>query len=115
MKNYGLLLLPLALAACDNAVKIADLALPPVVMVEGEVTRLGNGDFVLKDDSGSIAVEVDEATPHSLKMGEHVKVLGNLDPDDVKEFNASRLIRADGTMIDFTPLQPHYGIILQHY
>lgn len=68
--------------------------------IEGRVVRLvDEDDFVLRDRTGRILVEVDlddQLLP--LRPGERVKVVGRLDRDDF-DFDAERVTRPNGSVI----------------
>jgi len=68
------------LNGCAGTTPIKNLALPPVSIIEGNITRLDDGGFDLMDDSGSIYVRAESPENIKLKLsiGEKVKVYGNL-------------------------------------
>lgn len=68
--------------------------------VEGRVVRLvDEDDFVLRDRSGRILVEVDlDDRRLPLQSGEWVRVVGRLDRDDF-DFDAQRVTRPNGFLI----------------
>ena len=68
------------LNGCAGTTPIKNLALPPVSIIEGNITQLDDSGFDLMDDSGSIYVraELPENIKFKLSVGEKVKVYGNL-------------------------------------
>jgi uncharacterized protein YdeI (BOF family) len=68
--------------------------------IEGRVVRLvDEDDFVLRDRSGRILVEVDlDDRRLPLQSGERIRVVGRLDRDDF-DFDAQRVTRPNGSVI----------------
>lgn len=101
MKNILLALPLLALAACTTPTPIADVSIPPATLINGSVTKAEKDSIVVQDASGSIEVEIEtDAAFKPFTVGEKVAVYGNLDEDEGREFDAYRVERADGSVID---------------
>lgn len=78
---------------------IKSLRRGPVQTIEGTVVRIDEDDFVLRDATGRIFVDVDlDDRRIGLTPGERVTVIGKLDGDDV-EFEALRVTRRDGSVV----------------
>lgn len=92
----------------SNATLVGELRLPETSTIEGAVTAVGKGEFVLTDRSGSILVEMqsDYAEPPELVVGDWVRVAGILDEDarDPREFEAFSLQRPSGEKIHLVPI-----------
>ncbi len=91
------------LAGCQMAggvQKISSLTLPKPKAIEGKITRFYSEGFILRDASGAIYVELEEANLGMLRLGERVKVYGNLDEDAIHEFEAYKVVKADGGKIE---------------
>jgi hypothetical protein len=70
----------ISMISCAGTTPIKNLILPPVSIIEGNITRLDDGGVDLMDDSGSIYVraELPENIKLKISVGEKVKVYGNL-------------------------------------
>jgi uncharacterized protein YdeI (BOF family) len=68
--------------------------------IQGRVVRLiDDDDFVLRDRTGRILVDVDlDDRRLPLRAGDSVRVVGRLDRDDF-DFDARRLVRPNGTVL----------------
>lgn len=76
------------------------LTIPSLETLTGTVERLvDDDDFILRDTNGQILIDANlDARFLSLRAGEGVTVVGQLDPDDA-DFDALRITRADGTVL----------------
>jgi hypothetical protein len=74
-----------------------------LIEIEGAVTEVLGNRFVLRDDTGAILVTNGPSWHHSLDIrpGETLRVAG--EPED-GEFDAFRIYRADGEMIEIRPV-----------
>lgn len=115
MKKMLLLSAAILLGGCSRAVPVRDLALPPVSIIEGAVTRLDQGGFTLQDNSGSIFVkaELPEKKPLHLVPDEQVRVYGNLIGGRERIFDGYVIRKQNGEQIMVSRPQPHFGFILQ--
>ena len=103
------------LNGCAGTMPIKNLALPPVSIIEGNITQLGDSGFDLMDDSGSIYVRVElpENIKFKLSVGEKVKVYGNLQSGKKKIFDGYVIKKSTGEQIVVSNPSPHFGFILQ--
>jgi hypothetical protein len=94
-----------ALAAPPVAAQtaIGDLGARPMVEIEGSVTEVFGNKFVLRDATGSVLVTNGPSWHHQLDVapGETLRVAGELDED---EFDAFRIYRSDGEVIEIRPV-----------
>lgn len=91
-----------ALAAGDVSVAISEAKRGMSIMVEGTVERISDEDeFIIADTTGRIRVYVGPNQVPAV-VGERVVVQGTVDDDPGPlEIYARRLIRADGTVVNF--------------
>ena len=103
------------LNGCAKITPIKNLALPPVSIIEGNITKLDDRGFDLMDDSGSIYVRVElpENIKLKLSVGEKVKVYGNLQGGKKKIFDGYVIKKTTGEQIIVSNPTPHFGFILQ--
>jgi hypothetical protein len=103
------------LNGCAGTTPIKNLALPPVSIIEGNITRLDNSGFDLMDDSGSIYVraELPENIKTRLSVGEKVRVYGNLQGGRKKIFDCYVIKKSTGEQIIVSNPSPHFGFIIQ--
>jgi hypothetical protein len=103
------------LTGCAGTTPIKSLALPPVSIIEGNITQLDDSGFDLMDDSGSIYVRAELAENIKLKLsvGEKVKVYGNLQGGKKKIFDGYVIKKSTGEQIIVSNPSPHFGFILQ--
>jgi hypothetical protein len=119
MKNFvapiAALLLIILLDGCAGTTPIKSLALPPVTTIEGEVTQVDAGGFVLADGSGSIYVRAAPPDGRKLDLSAHdrVKVFGNLQGSQDRIFDGYVIRKASGEQIIVTNPTPHFGCIIQ--
>jgi len=119
MKNFlapvGALLLVILLDGCAGTTPIKSLALPPVTTIEGEVTQVDAGGFVLKDSSGSIYVRAapPDGKPLGVAAQDRVKVYGNLQGGQDRIFDGYVIRKASGEQIIVTNPSPHFGCVVQ--
>jgi uncharacterized lipoprotein YajG len=103
------------LTACASPTPVNRLALPPVTLIQGQLSALDAQGFVLTDASGAIAVAA--AVPKNkqglLSSGQTVKVYGNLRSGAVKVFDGYVVQIPSGENIIITAPSPHLGFILQ--
>ena len=103
------------LNGCAETMPIKNLALPPVSIIEGNITQLDDSGFDLMDDTGSIYVRVElpENIKFKLSAGEKVKVYGNLQSGKKKIFDGYVIKKSTGEQIIVSNPSPHFGFILQ--
>jgi hypothetical protein len=106
---------PLLLNGCAGTTPIKNLALPPVSIIEGQVTQLAESGFTLRDDSGSIHVraELPDNRKLDLSAGEIVRVYGNLQGGPKRIFDGYVVRKSTGEQIIVSNPTPHFGFILQ--
>lgn len=101
------------LAAC--ATPIADLNLPAPSTIQGTVSKVEKGGFILTDSTGEVKVDIGDAKlKPALTRGEALTVRGVADEDDsegqskiaIKEFDAYDITRSDGSRLVIVP----YGV-----
>ena len=70
----------LLLNGCAGTTLIKNLALPPVSIIEGNITQLDKSGFTLIDNSGSIYVkaELPDNKKLNISVDDKIKVYGNL-------------------------------------
>ena len=119
MRNHFILMAAamfvILLNGCAGTTPIKNLALPPVSIIEGNITQLDDSGFDLMDDSGSIHVRVElpENIKLKLSVGEKVKVYGNLQGGKKKIFDGYVIKKSTGEQIVVSNPSPHFGFILQ--
>jgi len=106
---------PLLLNGCAGTTPIKNLALPPVSIIEGQVTQLAESGFTLRDDSGSIHVRAELPDNRKLDLfaGETVRVYGNLQGGPKRIFDGYVVRKSTGEQIIVSNPTPHFGFILQ--
>jgi uncharacterized protein YdeI (BOF family) len=68
--------------------------------IKGEVLKiLDEDEFRLQDSSGKIRVYTGWKNTNLVEYGEKITVRGTLDPDVIKEFYATEIIRENGDVI----------------
>ena len=114
-RRFAAVLAVLALAGCASPTPIKDLALPPVTIIEGTITKLDAGGFTLADGSGSIRVraQLPDAKPLDVSLQEKVRVYGNLEGGPDRVFDGYVIRKSSGEQIIVTNPAPHFGFILQ--
>ena len=119
MRNHFILMATtmfvILLNGCAGTTPIKNLALPPVSIIEGNITQLDDSGFDLMDDTGSIYVRVElpENIKFKLSVGEKVKVYGNLQSGKKKIFDGYVIKKSTGEQIIVSNPSPHLGFILQ--
>jgi hypothetical protein len=119
MRNHFILMATamfgILLNGCAGTMPIKNLALPPVSIIEGNITQLDDSGFDLMDDSGSIYVRVElpENIKFKLSVGEKVKVYGNLQSGKKKIFDGYVIKMSTGEHLIVSNPSPHFGFILQ--
>jgi hypothetical protein len=103
------------LNGCAKITPIKNLALPPVSIIEGNITKLNHSGFTLKDSSGPIYVRAELPKDSKLKIsvGERVRVYGNLQGGKKKIFDGYVIRKSTGEQIIVSNPSPHLGFILQ--
>jgi len=103
------------LNGCAGTTPIKNLALPPVSIIEGNITQLDDSGFDLMDDNDSIYVRAELLENIKLKfsVGEKVKVYGNLQSGKKKIFDGYVIKKSTGEQIIVSNPSPHFGFILQ--
>ncbi|TAE33273.1 MAG: hypothetical protein EAY65_05070 [Alphaproteobacteria bacterium] len=91
------LIMTLSLASCGGTTSISDLEPPKGTHIMGKVISKDDDEFTIQDDTATLTIEATEVIVGKLIIGETVGVFGNLDEDDLGEFEAYRIVRADGT------------------
>jgi len=107
--------LAVVLGGCASATPIRNLALPPVTIIEGEITKLDESGFQLRDSSDAIYVRarLPDGKKLNIAVGEKVKVFGNLQGGPERIFDGYVVRKANGEQIIVTKPTPHFGFILQ--
>jgi hypothetical protein len=102
-------------SGCAVTTPIKNLTLPPVSTIEGTVTRIDEGGFVLQDNTGSILVRARLADGKKLNLvaDEKIKVYGNLQGGQDRIFDGYVIKKQTGEQIIVTLPTPHVGFILQ--
>lgn len=72
------------------------------VTIRGEVAKVFGNKFVLRDGTGEVLVDSGPRwhRQHRFTVGELLTVVGEMDDDD---FDARRIIRADGSVLFIRP------------
>jgi len=93
--------LAVVLGGCASATPIRNLALPPVTIIEGEITKLDESGFQLRDSSDAIYVRarLPDGKKLNIAVGEKVKVFGNLQGGPERIFDGYVVRRANGEQI----------------
>ena len=107
--------LALLVSGCGGPTPIKNLALPPVTLIEGTITKLDEGGFTLADSSGSIFVRarLSDNKDMNLAVNEKVRVYGNLQGGPERIFDGYVIRTQSGEQIIVTNPSPHFGFILQ--
>ncbi len=102
-------------SGCTGVTPIKNLALPPVSIIEGTITRLDEGGFTLTDNTGSIFVRAKLADNRKMNVSsdEKVKVYGNLQGGQEKVFDGYVIRKTTGEQIIVSNPTPHFGFIIQ--
>ena len=103
------------LNGCAGTTPIRDLALPPVSIIEGNITQLDQNGFTLTDNSGSIYVraKLPDNRKLILSIDEKIKVYGNLQGGQERIFDGYVIKKSTGEQIIVSNLAPHFGFIIQ--
>jgi hypothetical protein len=103
------------LNGCAGTTPVKNLALPPVSLIEGNITQLDESGFTLTDHSGSIYVraKLPDNKKLNLSMDEEVKVYGNLQGGREKIFDGYVIKKSTGEQIIISNPTPHFGFIIQ--
>jgi hypothetical protein len=103
------------LNGCAGTTPIKNLVLPPVSIIEGNITHLDESGFTLTDNSGSIYVraELPDNKKLNLSIDEKVKVYGNLQGGQDKIFDGYVIKKLGGEQIIVSNPTPHFGFIIQ--
>jgi len=106
----------LLLNGCAEATPIKNVALPPVSIIEGNITQLYNSGFTLMDNSGSIYVkaELPDNEKLNLSVDEKVKVYGNLQSGQERIFDGYVIKKSTGEQIVISNPAPHFGFVIQN-
>ena len=119
MKNFlapiGAFLVVILLDGCAGTTPIKSVGLPPVTTIEGVVTQVDAGGFVLTDSSGSIYVRAALPDGRKLELSVHdtVKVYGNLQGGQDRIFDGYVIRKASGEQIIVTNPTPQFGCVIQ--
>jgi len=110
-----LAMLVVIIGGCAGPTPIKKLALPPVSIIEGEVTQLDENGFTLTDHSGSIYVRAKLPADKKLSVAvdENVRVYGNLEAGRERIFDGYVIRKTTGEQIIVSNPTPHIGFILQ--
>ena len=105
----------LLLTGCAGTTLIKNLALPPVSIIEGNISQLDKSGFTLMDNSGSIYVkaELPDNKKLNLSVDEKVKVYGNLQGGQEKIFDGYVIKKSTGDQIIISNPTPHLGFVIQ--
>ncbi len=86
----------------DEITLISDLEKYVESTIEGNITRITSEDeFKIEDKSGKIRVYTGWKNISPVSTGEKVKVTGKLDGNLIREFYAIRLVKENGSVIEF--------------
>jgi len=118
MRRVVTLVFPLCmllLNGCAEITPVKNLALPPVRIIEGKVTKVDKSGFTLADDSGSIYVRAELPDDKSLGLvcDEKIRVYGNLQGGRERQFDGYVIRRASGEQIIISNPTPHFGFVIQ--
>jgi hypothetical protein len=112
---YLLAVIVLMTSGCAGTTPIKELALPPVSIIEGTVSRLDENGFTLTDETGTILVKA--KLPDNQKLNitpdEKVKVYGNLQGGPERIFDGYVIRKPTGEQIIVSNPSPHFGFIIQ--
>jgi hypothetical protein len=105
----------LLLNGCAGTTLIKNLALPPVSIIEGNITQLDKGGFTLMDNSGSIYVKakLPDNKKLNLSVDEKVKIYGNLQGGQERIFDGYIIKKSTGEQIVISNPTPHFGFVIQ--
>lgn len=102
------------LSGCASTTPISKLSLPPVTTIEGSVTKVNKGGFVIKDNSGEIYVTAKlPNSKTSVSIDDSVMVYGNLRSGMEKIFDGYVIKKQSGEQIIISNPSPHIGFIIQ--
>ncbi len=114
MKKHIITLLTLFIIILSGcATPINKLSLPPVTRIEGHITKVNDGGFIIKDNSGEIYVAAKLPDSEvSVSIGDVVKVYGNLRSGLDKIFDGYVIKKQSGEqiIIDNPPSLIVFGI-----
>jgi len=118
MRRFVILLFSvfvLLLNACAGPTPIKNLVLPPVSIIEGNITQIDKGGFTLTDHSGSIYVkaELPDNQKLNLSVDETVRVYGNLLGGQERIFDGYVIKKSTGEQIIVSNPSPHLGFTIQ--
>jgi hypothetical protein len=104
----------LLLNGCAGTTLIKNLALPPVSIIEGNITQLDKSGFTLRDNSGSIYVKAELPDKKiNLSVDEKVKAYGNLRGGQERIFDGYVIKKSTGEQIIISNPPPHFGFVIQ--
>jgi hypothetical protein len=105
----------LLLNGCAGTTLIKNLALPPVSIIEGNITQLDKSGFTLIDNSGSIYVkaELPDNQKLNISVDDKIKVYGNLQGGRERIFDGYVIRKATGEQIVINNPAPHFGFVIQ--
>jgi hypothetical protein len=103
------------LTGCAGTTPIENLALPPVSIIEGNITQIDESGFSLMDSSGSIYVraKLPDNKKQNLSVDDRVKVYGNLQGGQERIFDGYVIKKSTGEQIIVSNPTPHFGFIIQ--
>ena len=103
------------LNGCAGTTPVKNLALPPVSIIEGNITQLDKSGFTLMDNSGSIYIkaELPGNKRLNLSVNEKVKVYGNLQGGQDRIFDGYVIKKSTGEQLIISNPTPHFGFIIQ--
>ncbi|RPJ42055.1 MAG: hypothetical protein EHM27_04000 [Deltaproteobacteria bacterium] len=105
----------LLLNGCAGTTLIKNLALPPVSIIEGNITQLDKSGFTLIDNSGSIYVkaELPDNKELNISVDDKIKVYGNLQGGRERIFDGYVIRKSTGEQIVINNPAPHFGFVIQ--
>ena len=105
----------LLLNGCAGTTLIKNLALPPVSIIEGNITQLDKSGFTLIDNSGSIYVkaELPDNQKLNISVDDKIKVYGNLQGGRERIFDGYVIRKSTGEQIVINNPAPHFGFVIQ--
>ncbi len=119
MKNFVIPILSAVfvflLTGCAGTTPIENLALPPVSIIEGNITQIDESGFSLMDSTGSIYVraKLPDNKKLNLSVDDGVKVYGNLQGGQERIFDGYVIKKSTGEQIIVSNPTPHFGFIIQ--
>ena len=105
----------LLLNGCAGTTLIKNLALPPVSIIEGNITQLDKSGFTLIDNSGSIYVKakLPDNKKLNISVDDKTKVYGNLQGGRKRIFDGYVIRKSTGEQMVINNPAPHSGFVIR--